>query len=276
MSEFDARTPRYAGLTAIVTGASRGIGRAVAVRLASEGSDLVLSAFQESPALDEVAQTCERMGARVRTLDADLADPSVPSQLVGLASALGKGIDLVVNNAFWEAHGAVTEVSLEGWQRTLQVCLTGAMLLIRNSLPAMVGRKSGSIVNVASGHALASSPAFVAYESAKAGVLGLTRSVAIDFGRHGVRCNTLCPGLILSERMVQWWDTNPDKHDAMLAAIPLGRPGRPEEVAAAIAFLGSEDASFMTGATVCIDGGATASLGETASLGLLEVQRRIH
>src|SRR5579864_9252748 len=116
MSEVDARIFRYTGLTAIVTGASRGIGRAVAVRLASEGSDLVLNAFQETPRLDEVAHTCERLGYRVRTLDADLADPAVPGRLVELAATLGNGVDLVVNNAFWEAHGSVTEITLDGWQ----------------------------------------------------------------------------------------------------------------------------------------------------------------
>jgi NAD(P)-dependent dehydrogenase (short-subunit alcohol dehydrogenase family) len=263
---------RFEGRVAIVTGASRGTGRATAVHLAGEGARLVLTAFQERDGLEATAAACAAAGGEAVFVDGDVADPAVPRQLVELAVERFGGVDLVVNNAFWEEHGSVLDATLDGWDRTIHVCLRAAMLSVKFALPVMLERGGGAIVNVSSVHGLASSPGFVSYESAKAGLLGLTRSVAVEFGPRQIRSNAVCPGFVLTERTRVGWTGNADEQALLLAAIPLRRPGRPEDVARAIAFLGSDDASFISGAVLCVDGGSTACLVETGTRRLLEAE----
>ena len=261
---------RFDGRVAVVTGASRGIGRAIAVQLAGEGARLVLNAYAERPGLEATAAACAAAGGEADVVDGDLADPNVPRLLVERAVEQFGGVDLVVNNAFWEEHGSVLDATLEGWDRTIQVCLRAAMLTVQAAMPVMLERGGGVIVNVSSVHGVASSPGFVSYESAKAGLLGLTRSVAVEFGPRHVRSNAVCPGFILTERTSAGWAGNAREQALLLAAIPLRRPGQPEEIARAVAFLGSDDASFVNGAVLCVDGGSTASLVETGTRHLLD------
>jgi 3-oxoacyl-[acyl-carrier protein] reductase len=129
-------------------------------------------------------------------------------------------------------------------------------------------------VHVASAHAMASGPGFAAYEAAKAGLLGLSRSIAVEYGPLGIRSNVVSPGLVMSERMRDELDGADDRRRALLASIPLARPGRTEEIAAAVAFLASEDASFVNGAVLAVDGGMTAMLPEVASLRMLGDSRQ--
>ena len=261
---------RFDGRVALVTGASRGIGRATAVQLAGEGARLVLNAFEERPGLEETAAACVAAGGEAAVLDGDLADPGVPRRLVERAVQRFGGLDLVVNNAFWEEHGSVLDATLDGWERTIQVSLRAAMLTVKAAVPVMLERGGGAIVNVSSVHGLASSPGFVSYESAKAGLLGLTRSVAVEFGPRQIRSNAVCPGFILTERTGVGWSGNTREQALLLAAIPLRRPGQPEEIARVVAFLGSDDASFINGAVLCVDGGSTASLVEAGTRHLLD------
>jgi 3-oxoacyl-[acyl-carrier protein] reductase len=257
----------FTGKTAIVTGASRGIGRAIAERFADEGASLVLTATSSS-VLDVVVEACRARGARVEGIAGDLADPAFAARLADAADSAFGGIDVLVSNAFWDETRAVTEATLEGWDRTLRVSLTAPMLLARATLPGMVARRSGSIVHIGSMRAVASGHGYAAYESAKAGLLGLTRSIAVDYGPSGIRCNCVCPGLILSERAVDWYAAEPWRMEAMDTVIPLGRPGQPAEVASVVAFIASDEASFVNGATIWVDGGNGASLPESAALEL--------
>jgi 3-oxoacyl-[acyl-carrier protein] reductase len=261
---------RFGGRVAVVTGASRGIGRATAVQLAGEGARLVLNALGERAGLEATAAACAAAGGEAVIVDGDLADPEVPRRLVERAVERFGRIDLVVNNAFWEEHGSVLEVTLDGWDRTVQVCLRAAMLTVKAAVPIMIEHGGGAIVNVSSVHGLASSPGFVSYESAKAGLLGLTRSIAVEFGPRQVRSNAVCPGFVLTERTSVAWAGSAREQALLLAAIPLRRPGQPEEIARVVAFLGSDDASFINGAVLCVDGGSTASLVETGTRHLLD------
>jgi NAD(P)-dependent dehydrogenase (short-subunit alcohol dehydrogenase family) len=258
------------GCVVIVTGASRGIGKAIAARLAAEGARLVITGGPDDAELLEAA--ARAAGGEIKTVTGDLADPELPPTLVAQAIARFGRLDGLVNNAFAEEVGSVGEVSLSGWDRTLRVSLTAPMLLAKAALPHMRTARKGAIVNIASQRAFASGHGAAAYESAKAGVLGLTRSLAVDYGPHGIRTNTLSPGFILSERARDWMDGGPRREEVMRIGIPLGRPGQPHEIAAVVAFLLSDDASFINGAVIPVDGGALAGLPENSLLALTEGQ----
>jgi NAD(P)-dependent dehydrogenase (short-subunit alcohol dehydrogenase family) len=259
----------YEGRVAIVTGASQGIGRAIALRLAREGASLVLTGLEED-LLESAAQECRGLGVAAAALAGDLEDPALPDRLAALARDRFGGVDVLVNNAFWEERGSVLAVSVEGWDRTLRVTLTAPMLTIRAALPSMIERGGGSIVNISSMRAIASAHEAAAYEAAKAGLLALTRSVAVDFGGHGVRSNCILPGLVLSERARAWYEGARYRRRAMDAHIPRGRPAEPEEIASVVAFVGGPEATFMNGSIVTVDGGALAGLPENAALELSE------
>jgi NAD(P)-dependent dehydrogenase (short-subunit alcohol dehydrogenase family) len=253
----------------MVTGASRGIGRAIAERLADEGARLLLTATS-GDLLDEVVRACRVRGAPVEALAGDLADPTVPAQLVATALAAHGSLDVLISNAFWDETVPVADVSLAGWDRSLRVTLTAPMLLAQAAIPAMTARGSGSIVFIGSMRGVAGGHGMAAYETAKAGLFGLTRSIAIDYARSGIRCNCVCPGLVMSERAREWYEGAAWRREAMDAVVPLGRPGTPAEIANVVAFVASPEASYMTGSIVWVDGGTGSALAENAALELAE------
>ncbi len=262
----DQLTP-HRGRVALVTGASSGIGRATALLLARHGADVVITAPEvERSGLEQTAADCAGLAGAVLPVTEDLLDETAPARLVEAARTWRGRLDYVVNNAFYEAPGPVAETTIEGWDATLRVSLTAAMLIIREALPLLIDSGAGSIVNLSSQRAVASAPGATAYEAAKAGITALTRSVAIDYGPSGVRCNCVSPGMVESERVRAWLDSDPGHRAAAAVAIPLTRPGRPEEVASVIDFVLGPGASFLTGATIAVDGGQAAGLPENSAL----------
>jgi NAD(P)-dependent dehydrogenase (short-subunit alcohol dehydrogenase family) len=256
---------RLAGRAFVVTGASRGIGHAIARRLGADGARLVITA---DPADDERLATIAAALPDAVPLSVDLGDAGAGARLVDLCLAHHGRIDGVVSNAARHFPGAVADVAVDDWDRALRVNLSAAMLLAQAALPHLVAAGRGAIVTIASQRAVASGHGEAAYESAKGALLALTRSLAVDYGPKGIRTNCVSPGLVLSERAREWLEGDPRRGRAMEAVIPLRRPGEPDEIAAVVAFLLSDDASYINGAIIPVDGGALAGLPENAALAL--------
>jgi NAD(P)-dependent dehydrogenase (short-subunit alcohol dehydrogenase family) len=248
---------RLEGKVAIVSGGGTGIGAATAAIFAQEGSSVAITGRRREP-LDQVAQ---RTGAMAIPADTSSME-DVEAAIRATVDKWGR-LDVVVANAGIGSGGSAGEVSDEGWQRTLDVNLTGAMLLVRAALPHLVRQPGAAIVLVSSVSGFLSAPRSVAYEVSKTGLLALMRSVALDYGPLDVRCNAVCPGWvrtpmgdasakeIAAERSI----TVDDAYALLTAPVPLRRPGLPEEVARCCAFLASDEASYVNGCALIVDGG---------------------
>lgn len=252
------------GRTALVTGASRGIGRAIAVALAEEGADVAVNYMASEAAAQDVAQHISKMGRRAILARADVSDyPDTFRMAQNVLAEFGR-LDILVNNAGIIVRGAsVTSVAIGDWDRVLGIDLTGVFLVSRFALMEMVRvKRGGSIVNVSSVSGILGDANLAPYNAAKGGVNLLTKNMALDYASHGVRVNAVCPGRIATPMPRSRLRPGED-WDAVLAQwgrnIPLGRVGRPEDVAHAILFLASGEAEWITGATLVVDGGSTVS-----------------
>ena len=234
---------------ALVTGASSGIGEAIARRFAAEGYRVLTAQRRPSPVGETIA---------LSLLDADAAD-RVSAEVVARAGRL----DVLVNNAGVMLEGTVQESSLTDWDTQMQLNLTVPFALSRALMP-LLHASQGNIVNISSVEASASNPRHPAYSASKAGLNGLTRAIAVDEGPKGVRCNPVAPGWIDTPLNIDFINALTGDtaafHQGLKAIHPVGRTGRPEEVASLVYWLASEDAGFMTGQIMTIDGGRTAKL----------------
>jgi NAD(P)-dependent dehydrogenase (short-subunit alcohol dehydrogenase family) len=238
------------GRAAIVTGASRGIGAAIARALDRAGARVVLVA-RDLPALDAVA---ERLANDPVVLAADLADPAVPGRVVVEARDRLGAIDVLVNNAAVAARAPTEELDAALVDRLYAVNVRAPLLLIAALVPGMVERGSGSIISISSGSAVVGTPRRAVYAATKGAIDAATRSLAIELGPHGIRVNSVAPGVVDTGM----WARNkaiPGVIEEIEALTPLRRWATPEDVADVVAFLASDAARFVTGETVCVDGG---------------------
>ena len=247
---------RLEGKTAIVTGGGTGIGAATARRFAAEGARVVVTGRRAEP-IEAVAS--ETGGLAIA---GDAADPAHVAEVVAATLDRFGALDIVVANAGLGFGGRAGEVTDERWERTIAVNLTGEFLVVRAALPSLVERR-GSIILVSSVSAFVSSPASAAYVASKAALIGLARSLAVDYGASGVRANAICPGWVrtpIGDRAVgELAQTKgialDDAYDLATAHVPLRRPAEPEEIAACCLFLASDEASYVTGTALVADGG---------------------
>jgi 2-dehydro-3-deoxy-L-rhamnonate dehydrogenase (NAD+) len=240
---------RFEGQAAIVTGAARGIGQAIATRLASEGAGVMIADIDEEVARGAVAVIGERAVAQ----RLDVSDPASWDAAVQAALARWGRIDALVNNAGIAGRSApIWELAVDEWQQVLDIDLTGVFLGCRAVIPAMVEAGSGRIVNIASIAGKEGNPNAVPYSAAKSGVIGLTKAVAKEVATKGVFVNAVAPAVIETPILEQ---VSEEHIRYMTSRIPMGRVGKPEEVAALVAFLCSPDLTFSTGAVYDISGG---------------------
>lgn len=253
---------RFSGKTVIVTGAASGIGRGVAERFSKEGANVVLCDIDEKKLQEVVGGLPEQ-----RTLGrrSDVSNFDEVRSLVAAAVKRFGALDIMVNNAGIASEGTAAEVRLEEWQATIDTNLTGVFYGCRGALPELL-KRGGCIVNTASVSGLGADWAMSAYNAAKGGVVNLTRSIALDFGSKGVRANAVCPSLTrtaMTEDMLK----NPKLVAKFMERMPIGRVAEPADIAGVVAFLASDDARFVNGVNLPVDGGVMASNGQPPAQG---------
>jgi 3-oxoacyl-[acyl-carrier protein] reductase len=240
------------GRTALVTGASGAIGRACAVALADRGARIVVAYGSDEQGAQETADLVKAAGAEPVVARADLSEPGAAKELV--AAAGDSGVDILVNNAGLTRDGLVLRMRDEDFTDVLEVNLVAAFRCTREALRGMLRRRWGRVISISSVVGLVGNPGQANYAASKAGLLGLTRSVAREVAGRGITVNAVAPGYIPSKLTDAMSD---EAKQATLGQIPAGRLGTPEEVAAAVCFLASEEAGYITGQVLAVDGGIT-------------------
>jgi len=240
------------GKVALVTGGSRGIGEAIALRLAEQGADVAVCASRSLERAQEVATRIETTGRKSLALQADVADEEAVTGLFKqIEDELGP-VGILINNAGINRDGLMMRLKPEDWDAVLNVNLRGAYLCTKVAARPMMKARSGRIVNISSVVGLRGNAGQANYAASKAGLIGLTKSTAREFASRARTANAVCPGYIPTE-MTE--GIPEDAKEALLAQIPLGRMGSPDEIAAAVGFLASDDAAYITGQAVVVDGG---------------------
>lgn len=258
-------TGEFAGKVAIVTGATRGIGKAAAWRLARDGASVAICA-RDPGAVKETVAEAKAAGLAIDGLPLDLARTESAAEMNDFAVQRFGGLDILVANAGIGTFGSAVDVSEEAWRQVMAINLDAVMFGVKHAVPEMKKRGCGSIVLIASVHSFATLGERIAYVTSKTALLGMTRGMALNHGRDGIRVNAVCPGPIDTPLLRMSWDTMfPEQGGAaMLAAqaekLPAGRLGKPEDIAEAIAFFAGPRSAWITGTDLKVDGGLLAQL----------------
>lgn len=238
------------GKTALVTGASKGIGRAIALRLAEDGANVAVIYAGSADKAETVVNEITALGVNAKAYRCNVADSAAVNETVkAVTNDLGK-IDILVNNAGITRDGLMLRMKDEDFDAVLNTNLKGVFNMIRACYSGFIRKKSGRIINISSVSGIMGNAGQANYSASKAGVIGLTKSVARELASRGITCNAVAPGFIQTDMTENLGDNNP-----LLNSIPLGRMGKPEDIAAAVAFLASDSAAYITGEVLKVDGG---------------------
>ncbi|UCH90289.1 MAG: 3-oxoacyl-ACP reductase FabG [Thermoplasmata archaeon] len=242
----------FKGLVAVVTGASRGLGKATALALAERGCDVVVNYEKSEGAAQEVVKLIEKLGRSAVAVKADVSKKEEVEALYEKSMELSGHVDILVNNAGIHQHLKIWELPVPDWERVLAVNLTGAFLCTKAFVDQMKERRSGKIVNISSVIGYMGTDHEVHYAASKSGLVGLTKSLALELAPFNINVNAVAPGYIRTDMTVF---ESPEQEEEVAARIPLGELGEPEDIANTVAFLCSKEASYITGEVVHVNGG---------------------
>ena len=240
------------GKTAVVTGASRGIGRAIAVRLAQQGANIVVNYVSSNQEADKLVNELQTQGTKALAVQADVSDFSQAENLIKRTKEEFGSVDILVNNAGITRDGLVMRMSEGDFDRVIEVNLKGVFNCIRHTVPLMVKQRGGRIINITSVVGLMGNPGQANYSAAKAGIIGMTKSLAKEIGSRGITVNAIAPGFIETDMTAEISDK---MKESLQENIALKKLGKPENVADAVAFLAGDTGEYITGQVLSVDGG---------------------
>jgi NAD(P)-dependent dehydrogenase (short-subunit alcohol dehydrogenase family) len=257
---------RLRGKVAIVTGAAQGIGRGIAHLFAAEGARVIITDIQEERGAQTAAEIVQK-GGEALFLAADAGEEQDWVRVIEETRRRYGRLDALVNNAHRSRSDRATDTSMEDWAQAMKMTVTAGFLGCKHAIPLMIESGGGAIVNISSVHGLLPARRSLGYETGKAGLIMLTKQVALDYGPSGIRCNAICPGAVHHERALERRQRDPEAYERNLrfteSFYPLRRVGTPEDIARAALFLVSEESSWITGQAIAVDGGLTLQLQDS-------------